>query len=1418
MSILPSPIPHPLDFCPWDLPGWIYEALDWVVGVEWPDGNERAVWDLADQWYGVAGALVGPRGDAVTAAGEVKRGYGGVGLVANAFDTAWHKLAEGEDAPLHVLVAATDELGRLVDSCGCDIEGAKLEVWIELGILVVELASLAVAAVLTMGAASPAAGAAIAATRVVVQQIFKRLVAQLARKAVKQGLKEAGERAAKEVAKSGVRKLGRQAAVGGLLEAGQEASTNLTIQAYQNSTGRRDGIDLTDVSTSGLGGFAGGAVAPLAGLGRHANGRFAQIGERFGREMGGETLAETAAGLATGQGPSLEDLSRAAASGASGSATNQADAALRHRLDGQLGGLSVPPVALDVPSVPVAVGPSVPAPVGLIPPGTPADSATPVVPVGDATAGPRVPSPVAAPAPVVPPETGHNPGPVDLTGPTPEMSAPQSTDSVVPQPEHRTGTANPTLSSVATDVAVAPPSPGTPTAQASSGSVALSDPVTASPTTPVQATAAAAAGPAPIVDPSRSGAPAPADRPTPASSVGQYGQPMATPVSPQAGPHPGTPTAGPESRPVPNPRFPLLESLAPPRPPNDSRGPLPGPSDASSRQREMLEERAARLAADREGLDRRRYQGYLRSQRSLHEENRRQAQVKELRDLADRHIEAARWLLTESHDLRQAGRHDLAENHFREGRRRERLHYRVFDEMEAVRAGERLPQLVLVEDDLDFYRINDDVADLAVGAVETPDHSALTGNGHPPPIDRSRPYGRRWGLRPPLALHQSDLERQMPRNPDGSVVRTADPRRGGWFRLTNDGGPAADATRGINCLDCTLSLFETWMHGRPRVAAPRTFDGYLAGDVLRPVGGEEDGPLRVEETTGGRFQNLCLPDRPGMTDVERQWLVDRGYRDLYAQLASGGHGSYAFLITSYEGGGSHAWVALNQNGTVLFVDPQSGAVADRPLYHHRGVPLPSNVVGIDALVLGPDGRPMPLAGRPPGTFSALPEPPPPRLPDPSPLDDPPDFNHVHLLGESTTIHRPPDNAAPGNAPPAEPDPKAVRRAHRAAHADRIGAGLYVRDVLATSGTLDAVFAAGVTPAEMAQHAEGSTLRRLVPGLDDAAAADLSRLFAEPHVQRMLDQTWEAPPRNEELLSETLVRQFVERPDLVRMILTTPELANSLTARPLTLHHLASHQQAIDVLGDVLAEIAARGADVVAATDPPDNRATPLTDAQLAISGLFVGEDSEAAQPGFDHTRAGDPIYRKQYVDQLYQEAAVAQLQIDSLGRDLAALSGDGAEYHPRLKPKDRGRVEDKIKRYGGDASKLKDLAGGYVSYQDLGDLYSALAILRDDPRLRLVRFEDRFRDPQNSGYRDVQIYLRTSNGHLGEFRLQLSPLDKVAAWEHALFEVQRDLQAAATQEGRTGTVAEVAIRQGILRRQREFFWAALQTALPSERE
>ncbi|MEU5938241.1 toxin glutamine deamidase domain-containing protein [Micromonospora sp. NPDC047548] len=1467
MSLLPSPIPHPLDYSPWDLPGWAYEALDWVVGVEWPEGDERAVWDLADQWYAVAAALAGPQDDGIAAATEVRSGYGGIGLVAEAFDTAWRRLAEGDEAPLPVLLAVSGDLGRLVEECGCDIEGAKLEVWIELGILVVELLAIAVASVVTAGAASPAVGAATTASRLVVQQIFKRLLAQLAKKELKRGLKEAGERAAKEVAQGGMRGLGKRAVKGGLEEAAEESGISLATQAYQNSTGRRQGLDMADLGASAVGGLAGGAVAPLAGLGRHVHGRGARIAEHFGREMTGETLAEGAAGLATGQGVmSVEDTARAAVSGATGSATGQVDAAVRARIDGQLSSLAVPLAPMDLPVPPpppaVAAGGDLPGP----PVGSHADAggAAPTVLAGSlgTDAGTGLGAPLTDISPLAPQldrETvavsgGASVSTVD-TGSVAGPSLPSDGQSMVSaQAESGLTSSSPTLSSVAPterppalspQPADVPTTVGQSTAQATAAAhltapatvtTASVTASTATTTANLTASGAVAVGNMAAVVPPTNGS-APVSGHPPMSAAHATARAVTPPPvqrpSPVTGAEPpnqqgaGTPEWGGDTTARSN-RFPRLEALAPgpaTSPVSEGRPlpPSPSPSPANEPPRPRTPEwYAAKWAAEREALERRRYQGYFESQRAWYEDRRREDFTARLRRSASGYLDRARWLKRQAREFAQAGLTLRAEHMFKASEVAERDSYELSDHAEVVLAGRVVPDEVLIDNAVDFQRINDDVADLALGAVETSDRSALTGaDDDPPSIDRSRRYGQWGGLRPPLALHQTDLERQMPRNPDGSVVRTADPRQGGWFGLANDGGPQADPTRGINCLDCTLSLYETWVHGRPRVSAPRTFDGYTAGDIRRPILGEGDGPQRVEEVTGGRFQKLVPRLEQGTRNPTLlPDAVDRGFNNLHIQLKIGGHGSYAFLITEWENGGSHAWVALNQNGTILYLDPQSGAVHDQPLYRHQGVADPDNVVSIDALVLGGDGRPMPLGGLARGQFSVLPDLPDyPSTPDEEAGHGDPYLNRLHLLdgpGAASSGSGPatdggttagPDLPREANAPLDEQEE--LRRARQLAYRERQAAGLAAREVVAANADLDAVFGAGVTPAELAAQLDGPTLRRFAPHLDDAAARDVARLLADPRVDRMLDETWRTPPYGEPMLAETLVRQLTQRPDLVRMILATPELANSLTARPLTLHHLATHQQAIDVLGSVLDDIAARSAEVIAA-ETASAEATPLTDEQRRISNSFTGNDDLAVQPGFDLSRRSDPSYRKQYLDWLYQEAVVAQDEVAALAERLASRAGGSATAEPRPGPKDRQRAEDKVSKYRFDVSLLTDLAAAKVVFTRLDDVYQALGELQLEPGVRIVEFEDRFISPQASGYRDVQMMLRTANGHVAEFRLHLAALDEVATWEHALYEVRRDLKAVADQDRRSMSSMEHALRKGIIRQERQYFWVALR--------
>ncbi|MEU8422833.1 toxin glutamine deamidase domain-containing protein [Micromonospora sp. NPDC048835] len=1080
MSVLPSPIPHPLDHAPWDVPGWIYEALDWVVGVQWPEGNERAVWDVADKWYAVASVLAGPHADAAAAAVEVHSGYGGVGVVDAAFEAAWRGIAEGADAPLPVLLAVTADLGRLVEECGCDIEGAKLEVWIELGILVIELLTVAVAAVLTAGAATPAAGAAITATRLLVQQIFKRLMGQLASKSLRHGLKEAGERAAKEVARGGARGFAKRAAREGLEEATEEAGVTLATQAYQNSTGRAHGLDLTDLGASAVGGLAGGAVAPIAGLGRHATGRAAKVGEHLGREMTGEVLAESAASLATGQGlTSMEDVARAAASGATGSATGQTDHALRARLDAQANALagasfagpslpSVLPVAGDAGASPALGAASA----GAVPSAAAGASAGAVS--GGASGGPVA----SAGVPTDAVAASSN----QLAAPTPPVIGQQSEVGSATAVTTDPPTSSPALVGVASDVdALGRSAEATPSTDRQFGAA---PPLTADPTLPAAPAAPTTSGLA--ADPTTSGL---AADPTtsglaggPASSglaggpatsglgadprLSSVGAPVTGPLESSSGPaatgvspaHPGSsphattygptawsPTTGPSAStitPGPAPvtlgapvttngpppvaatppavgrfavpsRIPAQRTPAPVRAPDHpARGRASMPVDVAAfgapsvREPDTDDSYAAQWAAAAEAAERRRYQDHYESLRRGFETNRRQTEAARLRARAVEHDRRAVEYASYARQLHQAGNQQWADGWQRAANEESRAYSEWRDLADAVLAGTTAPSVVDIS--ATFEHANRDVGALALGAVETAGPSRLTGDDDPPPIDDSRPYGQPGGLRPPLALHQVDVERQMPRDPDGTVTRTADPRLGGWFGLLNDGGPAADSTRGINCLDCTLSLFETWVHGRPRVSAPRTFDGYLDGDIRRPIRGEAGGPGRVEDVTGGRFQQLLAPASGPPIDVTHtRQAADRGYRNLHDQLLLGGHGSYSFLVTEWAHGGSHAWVALNQHGTVLYVDPQNGVVRDRPLY--------PDVVGIDALVLSGDGRPMPLGGLPRGRFSERPD-----LPDHPPTQDDgghgdPYINRMYLLLDGPgSAPRSPDG--PGSDP------------------------------------------------------------------------------------------------------------------------------------------------------------------------------------------------------------------------------------------------------------------------------------------------------------------------------------------------------------------------------------------------------------------
>jgi hypothetical protein len=235
-----------------------------------------------------------------------------------------------------------------------------------------------------------------------------------------------------------------------------------------------------------------------------------------------------------------------------------------------------------------------------------------------------------------------------------------------------------------------------------------------------------------------------------------------------------------------------------------------------------------------------------------------------------------------------------------------------------------------------WHEVNTDVGP-TVGEIppEVPDPAPITGG--------TRPYGRPGGYRRPLAAHQRLLERAVPRGADGRPL--VDPRpEEEWVELINARWAVDDPARRLNPWSSIEALFHT-LDGRPRVALPRTFDGYANGDVDTPIGGEEGGAARVEAMLGGHLQSLAdFGDHQDL--LTARMAVQHAFEVLRDQLLAAGHGSRAVVVTTDAGGTTRVTAAVNYDDTIVHIDPHGGRVSD-------DLPLegPLTVRTMDALVV-----------------------------------------------------------------------------------------------------------------------------------------------------------------------------------------------------------------------------------------------------------------------------------------------------------------------------------------------------------------------------------------------------------------------------------------------------------------------------------
>jgi hypothetical protein len=110
--------------------------------------------------------------------------------------------------------------------------------------------------------------------------------------------------------------------------------------------------------------------------------------------------------------------------------------------------------------------------------------------------------------------------------------------------------------------------------------------------------------------------------------------------------------------------------------------------------------------------------------------------------------------------------------------------------------------------------------------------------------------------------------------------------------------------------------------------------------------------------------------------------------------------------------------------------------------------------------------------------------------------------------------------------------------------------------------------------------------------------------------------------------------------------------------------------------------------------------------------------------------------------------------------------------------------------FGGDWSRLGDIVRASVAVDSMDQLDEVMSQLRKSGLKVARKPKDRFAKPTEAGYRDIMMNIEYPNGHVGELQLHLKPILKAKEKGHKDYEIVRNIEAKAKEEGRTTMTPE----------------------------
>ncbi|WP_409490067.1 toxin glutamine deamidase domain-containing protein [Amycolatopsis sp. cmx-11-12] len=229
----------------------------------------------------------------------------------------------------------------------------------------------------------------------------------------------------------------------------------------------------------------------------------------------------------------------------------------------------------------------------------------------------------------------------------------------------------------------------------------------------------------------------------------------------------------------------------------------------------------------------------------------------------------------------------------------------------------------------------------------------------------------------------------------------------------------------------------------------------------------------------------------------------------------------------------------------------------------------------------------------------------------------------------------------------------------------------------------------------------------------------------------------------------------------------------------------------------------------------------FTDAELPPRGhaaIFTAATAEVARRGAEEilheSVLASPPGPIDLTDAQWAAVRAVRERIDGIPDSLPA-----AEF----RPEDLERVNelaDWLAEAAGGTSGHGDAetTAAFVVFDKVSWAYQALDVVREhlgtDP-MEIVGLEDRFVRPRHDGYRDLRLVLRLPNGHLAELQLRLKAIEEVVETARALDETVGTLIGKAEERTRPLSRGEEALEVAILRRRAELFDEATKRGLPS---